>query len=293
MIRYRPMTAADIDAHRAVSTRAFDALAAQQGSLDPFEHPAPSGPAARRTRRHLLATDPGGAWVAEDADGAVVGVAMAIVREDVWGLSSLVVQPGLQSAGVGRELLRRALAHGDGGRLGALIVASSDPRALRAYGQAGFTLQPSIKAAGPLRIERPPEQPDWIEPARAGAHDAAMEEVSRAVRGASHGCDAEQLRAAGELHVAAGGERGFVWHDRGVVRLLAARDDDAATALLWRALAATPPRAPAHAAFITGAQQWALRVALDAGLRLTVDGAVCVRGAPGPLAPYLPSGAFL
>lgn len=45
--------------------------------------------------------------------------------------------------------------------------------------------------------------------------------------------------------------------------------------------------------FLTGAQQWALPVLLDAGLALRPDGPVCHRGATGPLTPYIPSGAFL
>ena len=38
--------------------------------------------------RHLLATDPGGSWVAEDEQG-IAGLAQALRREDVWGLSLL------------------------------------------------------------------------------------------------------------------------------------------------------------------------------------------------------------
>jgi hypothetical protein len=43
---------------------------------------------------------------------------------------------------------------------------------------------------------------------------------------------------------------------------------------------------------VNGAQRWAVEVAVDAGLRLMSWGALCVRGNPGPLAPYIPSAPF-
>ena len=51
--------------------------------------------------------------------------------------------------------------------------------------------------------------------------------------------------------------------------------------------------AHANVGFITARQPWAIDVALAARLTLKTDGAVCTRGKLGPLAPYLPSGAYL
>src|SRR5436853_2505021 len=62
---------------------------------------------------HLLETDPGGAWVAIDCE-RVVGVALALVREGLWGLSLLAVEPPLQGTGIGRRLLDAALGYADG-----------------------------------------------------------------------------------------------------------------------------------------------------------------------------------
>jgi hypothetical protein len=45
--------------------------------------------------------------------------------------------------------------------------------------------------------------------------------------------------------------------------------------------------------WITGFQDWAVPVVLEAGLSLSPAGPICVRGELGPLTPYLPSGPFL
>ena len=56
----------------------------------------------------------------------MVGAALALEREGLWGLSLLVVSPALQSQGVGRALLERTLEYAGGGERGAVILASPD-----------------------------------------------------------------------------------------------------------------------------------------------------------------------
>ena len=292
MFELRPMTADDIEPYRALSGRAFSVLDAQRSAFDPWITPSPEPTAARLRFEHLLKTDAGGSWIAVDGGGKVIGGAVALVREGVWGLSSLAVEPDLQSAGMGRALLAKALEYGGGGERGAIIVASSDSRALRAYTRAGFDLLPAIKAAGPPRRDRAPDPPDWVRPARP-ADFAAMAATSRSVRGASYAADFPTMYVTSDLHVAADGERGFAWHRLGTLQLLVASDEQAAQALLWAALAGTPEGVNADVSFLTAQQQWAFPVVLDAGLHLTPDGAVMVRGDLGPLAPFKPSGAYL
>ncbi len=67
---------------------------------------------------HFLAADPGGAWVAVDEHDEVIGVALSLLREDLWGLSLLAVAPASHGRGVGRALLDRALAYGADARGG-------------------------------------------------------------------------------------------------------------------------------------------------------------------------------
>jgi GNAT superfamily N-acetyltransferase len=278
------MTVADDVAVHELAARTFAELA--ERLHEPPPAPPRLMPAIVRIH-HLLEREPGGAWVAE-VDGAVAGAALAIERDGLWGLSLLVVDPAHQSAGLGRALLERCLEYGDGGRRGAVILASPDSRALRAYARAGFAPHPCLSAEGsPAAVEAP----DGV---REGDEvDLPLtEEVDRAVRGAPHGSDiAALLRAHCRLLVAE--DRGYAVIGGGSVRLLAALDDAAAADLLRAALAAVPAGERVSVEWITARQAWAVAPALDAGLSLRVSGAVFVRGDVGPFRPYLPSGAYL
>jgi GNAT superfamily N-acetyltransferase len=236
---------------------------------------------------HLLETDPGGAWVAE-AEGRVVGVALALVREGLWGLSLLAVEPPRQDAGIGRRLLDAALGYAGDAR-GAIILSSTDPKAMRRYARAGFALVPAVAAAGIVERDRLPAPDPAI---RETTHVTLTEVASRAVRGATHARDLPNTLANG-ARLLVHGERGFVVHTEGSPRMLAARDEDAARALLWASLAASPPGTTVQVDFMTAGQDWAVAICLEAGLALSPDGPVFVRGEVGPLRPYLPSGAYL
>jgi GNAT superfamily N-acetyltransferase len=237
--------------------------------------------------RQLIDRDPGGAWVVE-RDGVLAGAALALDRDGLWGLSLLVVDPEHQSAGLGRELLERSLDYAGGGRRGAVILASPDPRALRAYARAGFAAHPCFRAQGrPGRVERPRSVRD------GDAGDLGLtERVDLGVRGAAHGSDiAALLRAESRMLVIE--DRGYAVIGGGAVRVLAALDEEAAADLLRAALATVPRGEEIGVEWITSLQDWAIGPVLDAGLSLTNDGAVFLRGDVGPFRPYLPSGAYL
>jgi GNAT superfamily N-acetyltransferase len=253
---------------------------------EPPQPPPRPEPALVRIHQ-LIDRDAGGAWVTE-RDGEVAGAALALDRDGLWGLSLLVVDPEHQSAGLGRELLQRALAYAGGGRRGGVILASPDARALRAYARAGFAAHPSFRAEGrPRGVERPGRVRD------ADASDIPLtERVDRGVRGAAHGSDIDALlRADCRMLVIA--DRGYVVIGGGAVRLLAALDEAAAVDLLRAALATVPFGEEIGVEWITSLQDWAIGPVLDAGLSLTNDGAVFVRGDVGPFRPYLPRGAYL
>lgn len=73
-------------------------------------------------------------WLAE-ADGEPVGYARSILRGGVWELTEFFVLPQCQSAGVGRELLRRVLP-GEETRH-KVIIATTDVRAQARYLKVG------------------------------------------------------------------------------------------------------------------------------------------------------------
>jgi GNAT superfamily N-acetyltransferase len=283
MAAVRPMRDEDVLAVHEISVVTFRDLDERMG-----EHPGPPGtPAQAAVRlRRLLATDPGGAWVAEH-DGEVVGCALAILREGIWGLSLLVVLPEHQSGGIGRELLARARAYGDGAR-GWIVLSSRDARAVRSYLRLGLDLHPAAIAVGRPRDVPQPEGVRAMEPGDRKWVDA----VGRTVRGAAHGGDLDACAEA-ESTLVVVPERGYaVWRD-GALRLLAALDPAAARELL-RAHLRAAGRREATVEWLTGHQQWAIRECLAAGMRIDpAGGAVCTGGELGTMSPYLPSGAYL
>jgi GNAT superfamily N-acetyltransferase len=248
-------------------------------------------PRARARIDHALHTDPGGAWVAEE-DGELLGVALALVREGVWGLSLLGVVPDRQGQGLGGRLLRAALGHGDGATRGGIIASSPSPAAMRSYARAGFDLRPCVSADGVLDRRGLPAGLQ----ARPGDVDAdaeTIDAVSRRVRGASYAQDVRAYveRMDGGLLVLPG--RGFACHRDGSPAPLCATDPEAAVDLLLSSFATAAPGATVHADFLTAGQDWAIGAALRCGLSLSPDGPMFTRGELGTLTPWVPSGAFL
>ena len=280
------MTTADVASVRAAWAEAFDALRARSG-LPPDGHTEESAAREDRRIRHLLTTDPEGSWVAERA-GTVVGGAQALRREGLWVLAHLGVSPGAQGGGLGRNLLEKTLTYGSRDEPG-LILSSRDPRAISSYALAGFRLHPTVTARGVVKRAGL----GAVENVRKGsANDlerAAM--IDRTRRGAAHGPDLQHMLGGGaEMLVVE--DRGYVVHAGGRPLVLAAIDADVAGRLLTAALAEAPADAMLEINWVTAEQHWAITIAVAAGLDLQPHGPVMVRGAPGPLAPYLFSGPF-
>ena len=282
----RPLLPADVPDADAVGWAALR-------ELIPVEfHPADEALRTERGRArvaHLQATDPEGCWVAE-VDGEIVALALALVRDDLWGLSLFAVLPGLQGQGIGGRTLAGALRYAEG-RRGGIILSSTDPRAMRRYFRAGFRVRPCMAAGGQINRSRLPAGLR-SRPGDVAADRDLLKAASRHARGAGHAPDHEAMLLAGAQLLVLDG-RGYAFHRDGSPMLLAARDDDAATDLLWSCLAAGPPGGSVHIDFISEHNDWAVAVVLDAGLTLVPDGPVFVRGETGAFAPYLPSGAYL
>ena len=280
----RPLVPADADAVFDLQVRAFTDLERRLGQ--PESPPPKDRTIGLRRIAHLATTDPGGAWVSVAEDGTVTGASLALVREGLWGLSLLVVDPGRQSAGAGRALLEASLAHANGAR-GGIILASEDARALRAYSRAGFALRPVLDATGRVTVR--PTASGAVRPVSWPADQEVVDAASRHVRGASHAVDVPVYLRNG-LEVLVHPDGGWAVHDHGTVKVVAATTEPIAEDLLRTVLAGV---AEARVEFIDAGNDWAFRVVLDAGLHLRPSGAVCTRGDVGPLAPYIPSGAYL
>jgi GNAT superfamily N-acetyltransferase len=280
-VEIRPLRESDVASADAVAARVLSAA-------DPGETEAAGRARGEARIGHLASTDPGGAWVAE-RDGDVVGVALALVREGVWGLSLFAVDEAEQGRGVGTALLRRALAHGAQAR-GHLILSSTHPAAIRAYVRTGLSLRPCVAAAGIVEHARIPALHGVEEAGEAGI--AVADAIGRDVRGAGHGRDlGVPLRFGARLFLVE--DRAFSVVRGAQVYLLAARDEEAARTALWAALGAAGAGATVSVDFLTAGQDWAVAVALEAGLQLSPDGPMFAGGELGPLAPYVPSGAWL
>ncbi|HVV75845.1 MAG TPA: GNAT family N-acetyltransferase [Mycobacteriales bacterium] len=285
------MTAADVEETVRIQIDAFAALGRRRGD-EPEAITDRMLERARLRHDHFVTHDPDGAFVATIED-KVVGCALALRRERLWGLSLLVVAPATQSSGAGRKLLDAALAYGEGCARG-VILSSSDPRAIRSYATSGFQLFPQVSASGSPAMAGRPTLDRRVRTGSATDRELA-DDVDRDVRGAGRGPDHEVVAAVGaQMYVVDDARgRGYAYLRDGGVYLLAASDDATAAALLWRCLEHVHDTGTkATVDHITAEQQWAVEACFAARLKVVPDGPVFWRGATPPCA-YLPSGAFL
>ena len=274
----RPLLPADVPASRQVTYDALHALGLEMPESTPEN-------VARGQARiaHLQQTDPCSAWVAEAA-GEVVGCALALVREGMWFLSLLMVDPAHQGKGLGRELLDASLTTSTNR---SWILATTDPAALRRYRRAGFDLVPCVTATGAVDRSLIPALPGVREGTWAGDGEL-VDDVTRHLRGAGLTEDLPYLERLGmRLLIADGGYA--ILRQQGLASL-GARDPRTAQSLLWAVLAQTADKAEID--WLAHDQQWAIDVCLDARLPLLkAEGHVFLRGQP-PMSPYLPNGAL-
>lgn len=288
---FRPMRLDDVAAAERLTAVGYHELDVR---LTPRVQPVPELRSAARAAewvartRHLVGTDPGGCWVAEDAEG-LVGIAVSFDRELMWCLASYAVRPGRQGQGIGRALLAPALHHGRGSLRG-MLASSADPRAVRRYRQAGFHLHPAMHLSG--RVDR--SALPVVEKVREGsASDVElMDSVDRLTRGAAHGPDHELMLRLWRLVVSdttTGSGYAYLDADSRVL-LLAATNRRTAGRLLWEALAsATGPTVVGH---VSAANEWAVDIGLAARLDLHASGFLGVRHLAPPT-PYLYHGTLL
>ena len=287
----RPMTEADLTAAERLGSDGFlelDSRMFRRSWPDPQPRSSARGQAWVARTQHFLETDPGGCWVAEDAEG-MVGFATSYTRELMWVLATYVVRPRAQGQGIGKALLAAALHHGRGCLRG-MLSASSDPKAARRYRQAGFSLHPQMFLAGTVDRSTIPVI-ERVREGSAGDFDL-MDSIDRRTRGAAHGRDHEMMLRLWRLVVSdTSTGSGYAYVDpSGRVTLLAATNRRTATRLLWEALAST--EGETEVGHVTAANEWAVDVGLAARLDLHQEGYLALRNMKPP-APYLHNGVFL
>jgi ribosomal protein S18 acetylase RimI-like enzyme len=271
MVAFRPMTEADVPAAVSAFDSGFLAMLARHAL--PVTRNTIQDERRRQDRtRHFLRTDPGGSWVAED-EGIVVGMSQSFVREDYWTLSQLGTLPGRQGRGVGRELLRLALTHGDPNSPGT-IQCSRDPKAMALYTSFGFVLHPVVAAWGAMR------------------ELDVVTAIDRTVRGSGRSVDIASMLAQPGHRLLLHAEDGYAVARDDRIVVLGARDESSATLVLKAMLAESPVGETIEINWLTSAQQWAVRVVVEAGIELQPYGPVMVRGMDGPPYPYIPSGGY-
>jgi GNAT superfamily N-acetyltransferase len=287
----RPMRPDDVPAAERLSDESFLEL---DRRTFPRAWPDPEPRAAAHADRwgqrtmHFLETDPGGCWVAEDETG-MVGMATSFVRDKTWCMATYAVHPGLQSRGIGKQVLAAAMHHGRGCLRG-MLSASTDPKAARRYRLAGFSLHPQMFLMGTVDRSAIPV----IEKVREGsvADTDLMDSIDRQIRQAAHGPDHQLMQGWWRWIVSdttTGSGYAYV-DEKGRLALLAATNRRTATRLLWTVLAdGGEEQTVSH---ITPANEWAIDIGIAARLELHTNGYLALRGMKPP-APYVHNGALL
>lgn len=280
------MALEDIEGVQAVVEAADDDLARREGREPEPGTPEGTARFSEGTAR-FIQMDPEGAFVAV-AGGRVVGMAEAIRRDSFWGLAMLFVHPDAQSRGIGRRLLDATLAYADGAAV-RMIMSSPDPRAMRRYSRAGLAIHPTVEATGKIDKSAIPSGL----PGRAGTEsDLDLVEAADAGLGRSRTDDVAFVLAGGaQMEVIDSGRgRAYAIHRNNKLVMLGATDEEAASRVLWRTLGAVDETFDAWC--LTAAQDWAVRVALAARLKITSAGALFIDGLEHPPRPWRASGWY-
>jgi GNAT superfamily N-acetyltransferase len=320
-VRYRPGSADDLDA----CTRTWRAgIEDYQARLNQPPMPDDLGP-LRRLLAHLLGTDPERFWVAVDGDEQVIGFTSASVRDGLWFLAMLFVDPRFQADGIGGGLMDRAQAGADVDPGGPAVPGPDDAldTGIHTWGMCTDAVQP-ISNALYARRGMVPRIPIWrlfgevrrwsALPAPGPAHEVVsfetlaatepdgerrlqghLDALDREILGVTHPADHVYLRREGRVgfllreRSGRGRALGYVYGS-GVGRMgpLAAVDPALHPTLIGIGVRETPALGPV-AIWVPGTADLASRALLEAGLRLDgFPGLICWSRADHPFDRYLP-----
>lgn len=205
-------------------------------------------------------------------DGQAVGFALGVVRDHLWYLSALFVEPSAQGRGLGRTLLERAVAGFPApGGVAATMAEAIQPLAVTLYARRGmYPRLPVLTLSGRVS-RRPPALPAAVEARPLTAADAdLLQGIDAEVLGVDRGVDHRWYLSEGRP--------GWLLERR-----------DRPSAYVYVRLGPTTPASPGAVASATVGSAAALRPA-DLGLAvraaLTALGdAVVVVAVPAPAIP--------
>jgi GNAT superfamily N-acetyltransferase len=279
----RPMTLADVPACCVVFEDALNAMRVAAGFASYYSDRLDGGVL------HLLGTDAPGSFVAVDENDVVVGFAQAALREDLWVMAHLFVSPGGQGGGLGSQLLHHASGYG-AGAASILVASTPDPRAIRAYARLeGVQVHPMLQASGSIDARVVPKL-DGVREGSASDLDFAAH-VDRSTRGGPHGPDLDYHLADGATLLVLP-DRGYAVASNSGPDIVAALDEEAGVKLLTACLAICDRDSEISIKRIGASHQWAIHVALAAGLALRPWGPLITRNSGAATAVYLPDSAF-
>jgi len=276
----RPVGKGDIDAVLAIHGSAF--------GLEPGANQA----FFRARFEHLLRTDPEGAFACVATDGSLSGVAFAMRRDGLWGLSLLAVAPAAQGAGVGSALIEHALGYAQDSDA-RIILSSEDPRGQQLYARTGHAPRATLDARGNVA----PRARVEVAGVRAGerAALALCDRIDRASRGFSRLPELEFFARQDGLRFWIVEDRqgsGYAIGTPERLVTLSATSESVARDLLAHVLSQSG-RGEFAVGFVAETQHWAQEILAGAGLELVTRGPIWTHGAVGPLANYIPNGALL
>ena len=292
-IVYRPARAEELPATQELIVRSINDLTERHGF----------GPMAsvRAPDFQLFSwkDDPAGLWTAEQ-DGAIVGSAFSWVCGDLWFLAELFISPALQGKGIGNELLKRALGHATkaGAAHKALITFTFNRVSQALYIRHGLFPRTPIYMFGGARdsvIGRLPA--DRLRCERIAATAAHLERLAR--------MDASALGVSREKNhrflIGDAATKGFLLHAGAdcvayayvntgghVGPFAVARPDACGAAFATTLHLAGEGGATQISAFIPGASETALKIAVDCGMRIAFPMVLMSSHPFGDWSRYLP-----
>jgi GNAT superfamily N-acetyltransferase len=241
---------------------------------------------------HLSATDPerfvvGVRREPETGEERIVAFVAAVVRERLWFLSMLFVDPAVQASGIGRALLAQVMPAPGTGMVMATATDSAQPISNALYASCGIVPRMPL-----LNLIGLPERPDAFDPLPSGVRPIPFEAIAagppdgtghrlltdavdaldRELLGVAHPVDHRYLRTEsrrGWLYRGPdGGVQGYGYAtEAGRVGPVAVRDERLLSPVLGHLMSAVQPRG-AFALWLPGSADRAIVPALRAGFRL-------------------------